>query len=217
MPAKKNVTDTSASKKQSAKKAVVKNEKISSSDVQKRRPRTSREVGRKRFIDAALQLLHEVPFSQVSVRDISRVADMNQGLIHTWFGSQHQLYLSAIEQLVDEKLLDFIAQPLPSSTEYLFTPDVRFAIRLAMWLDLEGTDVSSIFQKVSLLLEVFAKRLSSEGIDAETSRYMAHQAAGMVLGIGSFGHLLGFGESLKLEKFVDVWRRQARLMGENDG
>ena len=178
----------------------------------KRRPRVSQEEGRKRFVDAALLLLHEMPFSQVSVRDIARVADMNQGLIHTWFGSQHLLYLAAIEQLVDEKLTEVISRPVPDSTENLFTPEVRFAIRLAIWLDLEAIDVSPVFARVSLLLAAFSARLQQEGIDAETSHYLSHQAAGLVLGMGSFGHLLSFGDSIEMEKLLHIWRRQLELV-----
>lgn len=54
----------------------------------RRRSPISRAEGEQRLIQAAKQLIQEKPFSEVGVRDIAALADVNHGFVHTWFGGK---------------------------------------------------------------------------------------------------------------------------------
>ena len=67
----------------------------------KRRSPISRAEGEKRLIEAARKLIREKPFSEVGVRDIALLADVNHGFVHTWFGGKNELLLAVVrDQLV---------------------------------------------------------------------------------------------------------------------
>jgi AcrR family transcriptional regulator len=64
----------------------------------KRRSPITRAEGERRLIEAAYQLIQERPFSEVGVRDIAAVADVNHGFVHTWFGSKNDLLLAVVRR-----------------------------------------------------------------------------------------------------------------------
>lgn len=106
----------------------------------KRRSPISRAEGERRLIQAAKQLIREKPFSEVGVRDIALLADVNHGFVHTWFGGKNELLLAVVR----EHLLALAAAvPLtPPGTPAInfLDPEVVSMVRLVLWLDLEGVD-----------------------------------------------------------------------------
>jgi AcrR family transcriptional regulator len=76
--------------------------KSSTPQKSKRRSPITRAEGERRLIDAAIQLVREKPFSEVGVRDIAAVADVNHGFVHTWFGSKNDLLVAVTRQLVKQ-------------------------------------------------------------------------------------------------------------------
>ena len=76
--------------------------KNSTSQKPKRRSPITRAEGEQRLINAAIQLVRERPISEVGVRDIATVADVNHGFVHTWFGSKNDLLIAATRPLVEQ-------------------------------------------------------------------------------------------------------------------
>jgi AcrR family transcriptional regulator len=198
MASKRN-TDTAAKKK-----------------TPKRRSPISRQEGETRLIQAASTLLRSQPFSTVGVRDIATLADVNQGFIHTWFGSQHQLYLRVVQETFASMFEPLVQQPADNVALNPFDTDVQFAVRLLFWLDIEGVDTSSVKPQLSLLMDGFSQRLiSTVGLDAKTVEAITLQGSAIGLGVSAFGHLIGADEPTKFAHALSVWRRQLELLAKN--
>jgi AcrR family transcriptional regulator len=181
-----------------------------------RRSPISRQEGERRMVAAATSLLRAQPFSTVGVRDIAALADVNQGFIHTWFGSQHHLYLRVVQELFASMLEPMERQPSDAVALNPFDADVQFAVRLLFWLDLEGVDTSSVIPQLNLLMDGFSRRLiSSVGIDAHTAEAITMQGSAIGLGTAAFGHLIGADDAVRFAHTTSVWRHQLELLAKH--
>jgi len=66
------------------------------------RERLSAEEARERLLGAAIQLFSEAPPHQVSVREIARVAGVNHGLVHRYFGGKAGLTREVLKKVLRE-------------------------------------------------------------------------------------------------------------------
>jgi AcrR family transcriptional regulator len=181
-----------------------------------RRSPISRAVGEQRMIDAATGLLRDNPFSSVGVREISAVADVNQGFIHSWFGSQNGLYLRVVQELFASMLTHIEQQPADSVALNPFDPNVRFAIRLLFWLDLNDVDITPVRPQFDKLMEAFSQRLISQvGLTPEAAEAVTMQGSAIGLGTAAFGHLIGADDVTKFAHAISVWRHQLELLAKN--
>lgn len=178
-----------------------------------RRAPITRTEGETRFIQAATSLLRSRPYPTVSVREIAQLADVNQGFIHTWFGSQKGLYLRVAQELF-QSMVDVIhSQPANAIALNPLDDEVRFAVRLLFWLDLEGVDTSPVKPQLDTLTSAFTKRMIEQiGIDEPTAEALTMQASAIGFGAAAFAHLIGFDEPTKFFAAVGVWRRQLELL-----
>lgn len=200
-----------------AKKAPVRTRAVSkrSSPPAKRRSPVTREQGRQRFLAAADQLLRTHPFSSIGVREISELADINQRYIHTWFGSQQLLYRELAGNLFSA-LLDQIRQKAPGEIAVNpFDPDVRFAVRLMFWLELEGVDISPLMDVIRNLMAAFASRISAElGLGENEAAGVALQGSAIGLGTAAFAEIIGADDPLRFLNALTVWQHQLGLLGK---
>jgi AcrR family transcriptional regulator len=191
----------------------------SSKAVQKkpaRRSPISRIEGEQRFIAAATELLRSNPFSSVGVRDIAALADVNQGFIHSWFGSQNDLYLRVAKELFASMLSTLEHQPSDSLALNPLDDDVRFAVRLLFWLDLQGVDVSDVRPQLNALMTAFSNRMTDQiGLDHKTAEAITLQGSAIGLGTAAFGHLIGADDNTKFAHAIVVWRHQLALLAKN--
>jgi len=167
------------------------------------------------MIAAATALLEEGPFSSVGVRDIAARADVNQGFVHTWFGSRNGLYLRVVVECFSSMLARIQSQPAGAVALHPLDPEVRFAVRLLMWLELEGVDIDPVKPQLQRLMEAFAARLvDMGGLDLATADAVALQASAIGMGVSAFGHLLGADDPARFERALATWRRQLTLLAE---
>lgn len=181
-----------------------------------RRSPISRTEGEQRFIDAATELLRDRPFSSVGVRDIATLADVNQGFIHSWFGSQNDLYLRVVKELFSSMRTSLEQQPPDTVALNPLDPDVQFAVRLLFWLDLEGVDVNEVKPELDALMHAFTQRMITQvGLDDATATAITLQGSAIGLGTAAFGHLIGADDSTKFAHAILVWRHQLELLVNN--
>lgn len=181
-----------------------------------RRAPITRTEGETRFIQAATSLLRSRPYPTVSVREIAQLADVNQGFIHTWFGSQKGLYLRVAQELFQSMVSGIRSQPANAIAFNPLDDEVRFAVRLLFWLDLEGVDTSPVKPQLAMLTNAFTKRMVEQiGIDEPTAEALTMQASAIGFGTAAFAHLIGFDEPTKFFAAVGVWRRQLELLAAN--
>jgi AcrR family transcriptional regulator len=181
----------------------------------KRRSPIARSEGERRLIEAAATLIRHKPFSEVSVLDISVLADVNHRFVHTWFGGKNELLLAVVRQQV-LALVD--AVPLATSGTpaiNFFDPEVVSMVRLVIWLDLEGVNTGELFANTPLVDALTTRYVEIENIDPAIARQAAIQAISLGLAGGTFGSLLGISEMSSVAPVMKLWRHIVGLLAEH--
>lgn len=180
----------------------------------KRRSPITRAEGERRLIAAAYQLIQERPYSEVGVRDIAAVADVNHGFVHTWFGSKNDLLLAVVRQQFEE-LAKTVQNAEPGQPALnFFDPNVVSVVRLVLWLDLEGVDTSGIFSNMPILEALTARYIDVENIDPSIAQSAAIQALSIGLGAGTFAPILGMEEPSDILPIMELWRHIIGLLAK---
>jgi AcrR family transcriptional regulator len=180
----------------------------------KRRSPITRAEGERRLIEAAYQLVHERPFSEVGVRDIAALADVNHGFVHTWFGSKNDLLLAVVRRQFLE-LAETVQRAEPGQPAInFFDPNVVIVVRLVLWLNLEGVDTSGLFNDMPILDALTVRYIDIEKIDPAIARQTAIQAISIGLGAGTFAPILGMETPADVLPIMDLWRHVIGLLSK---
>lgn len=181
----------------------------------KRRSPITRAEGERRLIEAAAQLVRERPYSEVGVRDIAALADVNHGFVHTWFGSKNDLLLAVVRQQF-QQLASNVRTAAPGQPALdFFDPEVIAIVRLVLWLDLEGVDTSNLFKDMPILDALTARYIEVEKIDPSIARPAAVQAIAIGLGAGTFAPILGMDNREEIIPVMELWRHIVGLLGKH--
>ena len=159
----------------------------------KRRSPISRAEGERRLIVAAQKLIQEKPFSEVGVREIGLLADVNHGFVHTWFGGKNELLRAvAIQQVLE------IAKNVPEvpvgTPALVMTPEITSVVRLIMWLDLEGFDVGVKSIITPVIDAMTARFIETEKLEPSVARELAVQAIYLGAGAATIGQMAGIAD-----------------------
>lgn len=180
----------------------------------KRRSPITRAEGERRLIDAAAELVRTRPFSEVGVRDIAELADVNHGFVHNWFGSKNDLLLAVVRKQFVE-LAEQVRTAEPGQPALNFVdPKVTAVIRLVLWLDLEGVDTRRLFDDMPILDALMARYIEVENIDPKIAREAAIQAISIGLGAGTFAPILGMDKPEQFLPVMALWRHIVGLLGK---
>jgi AcrR family transcriptional regulator len=145
------------------------------------------------LIAAATQLIREKPFSEVGVREIGQLADVNHGFVHTWFGGKNELLRAVAMQQVLEIAAN-VPEVQAGTPALVLTPEITAVIRLIMWLDLEGFDVG-VKSIVTPIIEVMTARfIEIEKIQPSVARELAVQAVYLGAGAATIGQMAGIAD-----------------------
>lgn len=180
----------------------------------KRRSPITRAEGEQRLIDAAIQLVREKPFSDVGVRDIALVADVNHGFVHTWFGSKNDLLIAATRQLVEQSASRIPDVAPGQQAVNPFDPDIQLAVRLAIWLDLEGTSSRNLLKEMPIITALTQRYIDLEGISPEIARTAAAQAVAIGLGVVVFAPLIDLDTPEDVSDVFTLWRHNLGLLAK---
>lgn len=180
----------------------------------KRRSPITRAEGERRLITAATKLIQTRPYSEVGVRDIAELADVNHGFVHTWFGSKNGLFLAVVRQQFQE-LASAVRTAAPGQPALNFDdPAVIAMVRLILWLDLEGVDTSSLFVDMPIVDALTARYVAVEHIDPSIARAAAIQAITIGLGAGTFAPILGLNSAADSAPIKQLWRHVVGLLSQ---
>jgi AcrR family transcriptional regulator len=180
----------------------------------KRRSPITRAEGERRLIEAARELIQTKPYSEVGVRDIAELADVNHGFVHNWFGSKNGLLLAVVRQQFLE-IAETVQKAAPGTPAINFLdPTVTAATRLVLWLDLEGVDTGGLFQEMPILDALTQRYIDIEGIDPSIARQAAIQAIAIGLGAGTFSPILGMTGHKDIMPVMTLWRHIVELLSK---
>lgn len=181
----------------------------------KRRSPIARAEGERRLIEAARKLIRDKPFSEVGVRDIAQLADVNHGFVHTWFGGKNELLLAVVRQELLKIAEGIASAPAGTPAIDIFDPDVVALIRLVLWLDLEGVETGPLFQDWPVIDALTTRYISIENIDPSIAREAATQAVAIGLGAGIFGPLLDMHTPANYQPVMSLWRHVVGLLSKH--
>lgn len=181
----------------------------------KRRSPITRAEGERRLMEAARTLIETKPYSEVGVRDIAELADVNHGFVHNWFGSKNGLLLAVVRQQFLE-IAEKVKTATPGTPAINFLdPTVTAAVRLVLWLDLEGVNTSGLFDDMPILDALTQRYIDVEGIDPSIARQAAIQAIAIGLGAGTFSPILGMTDAKDIMPVMTLWRHVVELLSKH--
>ena len=181
---------------------------------QKRRSPISRAEGERRLIEAALKLVKDRPFSEVSVRAIADVADVNHGFVHTWFGSKNDL-LAAVTQMLSKEVSEE-AKVAPAGSEAINAFDDRLVliVRLVIWLNLEGYTFTDGLN-LEILQTLRHRYVTVEGLTPRDADNAAIIATAIGVAVGAFRPIMESGTNLDISQMFPTWRHILGLLAEH--
>ena len=199
---------TMAAKKTPAKAAAVKTAPT------KRRSPITRAEGERRLIDAATQLIQGRPISEVGVREIAVLADVNAGFVHTWFGSKNDLLVAVLNQEISQ-FVQFAMQATPGTPAINFAdPKIVSAIRLLLWLNLEGVQLHHLLENQIFLDTLTARYIDIEKLDPEIARATAIIGIAIGLASGTFAPMLDMDSVDTVQPVMNLWRHILTLLAK---
>jgi TetR/AcrR family fatty acid metabolism transcriptional regulator len=71
------------------------------------RPRSKEDVRREEIVDAALRLILDMGYNQVTLADIAARVGVSKGLISYYFPRKEDVFLAVLDQIVDRLSTDF--------------------------------------------------------------------------------------------------------------
>jgi len=187
---------------------------MAAAPLPKRRSPITRAEGERRLIEAATQLTQDRPISEVGVREIAKLADVNAGFVHTWFGSKNDLLIAVVKQQIAE-IAELALQAKPGTAALSFEdPKLICVIRLLLWLHLEGVEVEHLFYN-KIILDILTKRfIEIENIDPKIAREAATIAISIGLAVGTFAPMLGMTGVSEVQPVRDLWRHILSLLAK---
>lgn len=188
--------------------------KAKSAAPRKRRSPISRAEGEQRLIKAATQLVRERPFSEVGVRDIALVADVNHGFVHTWFGSKNDLLLAVVKDLIQGMAKRIEESPPGAMALDPNDPDVSLVIRLSMWLDLEGVPTSTVLDELAIATRLTERYIEVEHLDPKIARTAALQAVSLAIATSTFSKMLTEEIATSTTEVFGLWRHILGLLAK---
>lgn len=124
-----------------------------------------KQLNKQRMIDAAVHLFSQKPFSEVSMRDIAKQAEVSPALFYKYFDDQQHLYIEAMK-IEAQKLMDKLSTitKLPDLVEhyirYMFNEEVLYQMMAHFMLEGAGKRPSiPTYKDISRLIEHFESAL----------------------------------------------------------
>ena len=196
-----------------AKKTPAKATAVKMAPVKRRSPITRAE-GERRLIDAATQLIQGRPISEVGVREIAMLADVNAGFVHTWFGSKNDLLVAVLNQEISQ-FVQIAMQATPGTPVVNFSdPKIVSTIRLLLWLNLEGVQLQHLLQNQIFLDTLTARYIDIEKLNPEIARATATIGIAIGLASGTFAPMLDMDSVDTVEPVMQLWRHVLTLLAK---
>jgi AcrR family transcriptional regulator len=153
------------------------------------RSRVSGEEASERLIETTIDMLREVPFTELSVRTITARADLNKSTVERCFGSIEMLYREASLRLMTQALSKLAETPDASP---FGDPDFALATRFRAWLVTGGVD-GRVFRPASdepIVELMTARQRRHSGVSPLTSQTFHYAVALLVEGFTVFDETL---------------------------
>jgi AcrR family transcriptional regulator len=185
------------------------------SDTRKRRQSLSRELSEQRLIEATIVLLKTHTVSEISVREVAHEADVNHGLVHSYFGSKSGLLVAVADQLITD-LITTLNQDNRKSFDFdCIDSEKEAIIGVLLWLMVTGEEIS-VFQILGALVVSVSSHLANRVGIASTN---ADSAAVLLVSVSIGGMLYRLMHTTESQQSVKdataLWKHMMHLLADN--
>jgi AcrR family transcriptional regulator len=179
----------------------------------RRRPSLSRAESEDRLIAAAIELLKTQNAAEISVRQIAQFADVNHGLIHSYFGSKANLFAK-----VGSRLLEIIKEQILTGSNMGSTPlsvEAKMFVNIGIWMLTTGESPNKLGVDGSILKVITENFSNLDGLPPESAETAAFIAISVIVA-GQMMPLLGLPiGDINNEAVHKTWRHMVMLLAAN--
>ena len=185
------------------------------SDTRKRRQSLSRELSEQRLIEATIVLLKTHTVSEISVRQVAHEADVNHGLVHSYFGSKSGLLVAVADQLITD-LITTLNQDNRKSFDFdCIDSEKEAIIGVLLWLMVTGEEIS-VFRILGALVVSVSSHLANRDRISPTN---VDSAAVLVVSVSIGGMLYRLMHTTESQQSVKdataLWKHMMHLLADN--
>jgi AcrR family transcriptional regulator len=181
----------------------------------KRRPSLSKEASQQRLIEATVHLLKSHTVADLSVRQIAHEADVNHGLVHSYFGSKGSLLIAVAQQLLSDSISALNQDARVEVGSGQLDPGMEAIINILLWLMMTGEDISTFRITGSLVTSVSSQLVHRDGISDANAEAAAILAVSISLG-GVLYRLMQTSQSQHSVKDAPaLWKHLMQLLAVN--
>jgi AcrR family transcriptional regulator len=185
------------------------------SDTRKRRQSLSRELSEQRLIEATIVLLKTHTVSEISVRQVAHEADVNHGLVHSYFGSKSGLLVAVADQLITD-LITTLNQDNRKSFDFdCIDSEKEAIIGVLLWLMVTGEEIS-VFQILGALVVSVSSHLANRDRISPTN---VDSAAVLMVSVSIGGMLYRLMHTTESQQSVKdataLWKHMMHLLADN--
>jgi AcrR family transcriptional regulator len=185
------------------------------SDTRKRRQSLSRELSEQRLIEATIVLLKTHTVSEISVRQVAHEADVNHGLVHSYFGSKSGLLVAVADQLITD-LITTLNQDNRKSFDFdCIDSEKEAIIGVLLWLMVTGEEIS-VFQILDALVVSVSSHLANRDRISPTN---VDSAAVLMVSVSIGGMLYRLMHTTESQQSVKdataLWKHMMHLLADN--
>ena len=185
------------------------------SGTRKRRQSLSRELSEQRLIEATIFLLKTHTASDISIRQIAHEADVNHGLVHSYFGSKSGLLVAVADQLTTD-LITTLNQDNRKSFDFdCIDSEKEAIIGVLLWLMVTGEEIS-VFQILGVLVVSVSSHLATRD---RISPANADSAAVLIVSLSIGGMLYRLMHTTESKQSVKdataLWKHMMHLLADN--
>lgn len=178
-----------------------------------RRPSLSRADSEDRLITAAIDLLKTQNAAEISVRQIAQVADVNHGLIHSYFGSKANLFAKAGSRLLGIVMEQIVLRSTIGDTP--LSVEAKMFVNIGIWMLTTGESPKTMGVDGTVLKVVKDNFTEKDGVAAESAETLAFIAISMICA-GQMVPLLGLPiGDVNFESVHKTWRHMVMLLAAN--
>ena len=164
---------------------------------------TPRAEGMAKMVRATVELLHDLPPDQVTVRAVGDRAGHHHRFVSEWFGGKAGLYRAALQSVLEDLARDLA--PFAPGTAGI-PDDVRVAVQLINWLSTNAPELVE-HPPDAVFRQWIAASYAELGLDPDLADLLARRAMAATFGVVLFGGLLGIDE----EAFAEMRRLELEM------
>ena len=185
------------------------------SDTRKRRQSLSRVLSEQRLIEATIVLLKTHTVSEISVRQVAHEADVNHGLVHSYFGSKSGLLVAVADQLITDFITTLNQDNRKSFDFDCIDSEKEAIIGVLLWLMVTGEEIS-VFQILDALVVSVSSHLANRDRISPTN---VDSAAVLMVSVSIGGMLYRLMHTTESQQSVKdataLWKHMMHLLADN--